>query len=326
MVKRFLLLGVLLVVVGLLSSTALAMDPMGPPVAGLAQGQWSASLDYAFSETDLEFDGEFNWDAEGFSPFAPVSDKLTFEAVEMHKGYLTIGYGINDNWEIFGRIGGARAETKKPERYMEKDLGYYDDPGSYAGYMYMWEEGHPHDFDTGLALGFGTKVTLWEDTNLKVGGLFQASYSEMDVRAKYEGYSYFGDTYVPEGDWFTSAEGELDLWEIQIAIGATYELSPSFTVYGGPFWHFVTGDYDFKGEGEYAIWDEYWNDFDSEYYWAISDWWDLCNWGDYDVENDSQFGGYLGAQIDVTENVACNAECMLTGDGYGVGTSLIWRF
>jgi opacity protein-like surface antigen len=307
--KKVLLLAV---VVCLCSTAALALDPMGPPTAGLKQGQWGTALDYAFSETDFEFDGSFTWTIEDYTPFAPIADKLTFEAVEMHKAYLNIGYGIADNWEVFLRLGGARAETIKPDRYIEADLYDYDD-GDYAGWTDIEELGNPHDFDTDFAIGAGTKVTLYEDQNLKIGVLGQASWTEMEVRTRYEGWADSSNSwYSYDGDWMYPAEGELELLEIQVALGADYLLSPGFRIYGGPFWYYVDGSYDFKGEGYF-------------YDYNIDNDFDLSVKGDYDVEADSEFGGYLGAQIDVTTNVACNAECMLTGDSIGFGASLIWR-
>jgi len=313
--EKKLLLGVV-VVICLCGSPALALDPMGPPTAGLTQGQWSAGLDYAYSETDLDLDGKFKMDLDG-GFFGPVKDKLTFKAVEMHKAYLTLGYGIQDNWEVFFRLGGARAETQKPTRAI-----YAVD--EYGDYLDIYEDNPVHDFDTGFAIGFGTKVTLYEDTDLKIGGLFQASWTEMDVRTKYQGVSQT-DYYGPDiySLWSVPSDGELEIWEFQLAVGATYVLSPSFTVYGGPFWHLIDGEYDFKGRGVSV----------SVYDFGV-DGLDLGDFignplgvtGSYDVENKSQFGGYLGAQIDVTDNVVCNAECMLTGDAFGIGTGLTWRF
>ncbi len=322
--KKVLLLAV---VVCLCSTVALALDPMGPPTAGLKQGKFGTALDYAFSETDLKFDGSFTWTIDDYTPFSPISDKLTFEAVEMHKAYLNIGYGISDNWEIFLRLGGARAETEKPNRYIETDLGYYDNPGGDAGYEEITELGSPHDFDSDFAIGFGTKVTFYEDQNLRLGVLGQASWTKMDVRTRYEGYSYL-ESYIGthEGDWMVAADGELELWEIQVALGADYLLSPGFRIYGGPFWYYVDGTYDFKGSnGYFADGEWYYDDDLGDDVWGITDYMDLCVKGSYDVEADSEFGGYLGAQIDVTTNVACNAEAIVTGDAIGFGASLIWR-
>jgi opacity protein-like surface antigen len=327
MEKKILLLAVVVMVVGLCASSALALDPMGPPVAGLKEGQFSAGLDYAFSDTDMDFDGEFEMFLDDYSFFDPITDKLTFEAVEMHKAYLTIGYGVAENVEAFVRFGGARAETRKPDRYSEQDL-YSEYYGSEpAGYFEMWEDGQAHDFDSGFAFGFGAKATLYEEGPLKIGVLGQASWTELDVRTRYHGYSEI-DSYVGsyEGEWSYPAEGELEIWEVQVALGATYDLSPGFKIYGGPFFYWLDGDYSFNGEGYFAEEEELWNDYEGEYYLAVVDWWNLCVDGDYDVENDSEFGGYLGAQIEVTDNVICNAECIFTGDGIGVGTGLAWRF
>ncbi len=307
MERKMLLFFAVVVVVGLCGSSTLALDPMGPPTAGLTQGQWSAGLDYAYSETDLEFDGKFNIDLYG-SPLYPraIKDKLVFENVEMHKAYFNLGYGIMDNWEAFFRVGGARAEAQKPTREIYADM-YGDD-------VYIDEDGPAHDWDSGLAIGFGTKATLWEDTNLKIGGLFQASYTKMDIRVKYQGMIW--DEFTPAyGLWAVPSEGELELWELQLAIGATYEMSPRFKVYGGPFWHYVDGEYNFDGSGYFIP------DVD-----PMAPWYSITTDGRYDVEAKSQFGGYLGAQIDVTDNVVCNAECMLTGDAVGIGTSLVWIF
>jgi len=311
MVKKMLLFVAVVVVVCLCGSAALALDPMGPPTAGLTQGQWSAGLDYAYSETDHIWDGKFNIkDYMGYDIWPrPLKDKLTMEGVEMHKAYFNLGYGIMDNWEIFFRVGGARAEAQKPTREIHD---YLED--SYN--VWIPEDGPAHDWDTGFAMGFGTKATFWEDTNLKIGGLFSASYTKMDIRVKYQGGIY--DEYnMIEGWWSYPSEGEMDLWELQFAIGATYELSPRFTVYGGPFWHYMDGEYDFDGQGYFASSLDGLNPGSG---------YPISAEGDYDIEVNSQFGGYLGAQIDVTDNVVCNAECMLTGDAIGIGTSLIWIF
>ena len=106
--KKMLFFGVLVAVC--LCGTALALDPMGPPVAGLEQGQWKTGLDYAFSETDLDFDGALDFyvylDYPIFAYYyvTDIEDKLTFEAVEMHKGFLTIAYGVTDQVEAFFRL------------------------------------------------------------------------------------------------------------------------------------------------------------------------------------------------------------------------------
>ncbi len=293
------LLGIVIVVF-LCSSAAMALDPLGLPVAGLEQGQFSAGLDYAYSEIDLELDGKYSYYNYGWGYGDTVKDKFKIRATQMHKAYLNLGYGIMNNWEAFLRLGGATMYGKDGPR--DTDYGY------------NWLNERVYDGDAGFSIGFGTKVTLWEDTKLKVGGLFQASWAQVDLDVDYEGVAYEWPTSTLVA-WDVPTDGEMDFWEMQIAIGATYELSPKFTLYGGPFWYYFTGDYDFKGSGIYDVFD------DGGPGWSYMD-----LKGSYDVENDSCFGGYLGTQIDVTDNVTCNAECQLTGDAVALGTNLTWRF
>jgi opacity protein-like surface antigen len=80
--KKNLLLAV--IVVALVSSAALALDPMGPPAAGLKKGQWSAGVDYSYSNMDLK----------QFLTSWSNNTNETLEINKMHKIYANIGYGI----------------------------------------------------------------------------------------------------------------------------------------------------------------------------------------------------------------------------------------
>jgi hypothetical protein len=323
---------VVLVVVGLCSTAALALDPMGPATAGLKQGQFSAGLDGAYSEMDLRFDGKFTMllgplfdDGDMDISYPPISDELTFENVELYKAYLNIGYGVCDTVEVFVRLGGASAEMQKPTR--EIDTYFYDDDDEYPdGGMSIFEDGPIHDFDTGFAVGLGGKVTFWEPSpELKVGFLAQGSWTQLDVRTKYQGVTEAGGYPYGEqvGLWSYPADGQLEFWEVQLALGATYELSPKFTVYGGPFYHWFSGNYDFEGDGAYAPIEEA---DDDDVYGFSDDLLALHVDGSYDVDDTGCFGGYFGAKIDVTENASFNAECQIAEGAYAFGTGIVWKF
>jgi hypothetical protein len=278
---------VVLVVVGLCSTAALALDPMGPPTAGLKQGQWSAGLDYAYSEGDFKHKGDYTWaidfDDDGVydDAYDTIKEKFELKDGKMHKAYFNLGYGIMDNVEAFVRLGGASREIKR--------AAHEGPSGPVADTLF--------DSDTGIAIGFGGKATVWEPSpELKVGVLAQASYSSAEYSVTYSGQ-----------DWIVPTEGDIDFWEMQFALGATYKLSDKFSVYGGPFYYIFDGNYDFKGSG---IYDDY----------------SMNLKGSYDIEQGSEFGGYLGAQIAVTENVAVNAECQATSDAIAFGTGLVWKF
>ena len=238
MVKKLL---VVLVVVGLCSTVALALDPMGPPTAGLKQGQWSIGLEYSYSNMDLSVEGS----------------KL--ENVKMNKGYANLGYGIANNWEAFIRLGGAEADFKVPDEF------------KYNG-------------DIGFAYGFGTKVTLWEQSpELKWGGLFQMSWADLSGTAEEIGGP--------------GKEGvDLNAREIQIGVGPTWTPAKGFSIYGGPFVHFLHGDYNGDATGS------------------------------ADMTEASSFGGWIGAQMDVTENLPVCIEWQHTGDADAFGASIICKF
>ncbi len=131
------------IVVGL-CGTALALDPMGPPAAGLSQGQWSAGLEYSNSEMSIV----------ALSKYRNQEHEL-----QIHKIYGRVGYGIADNWEGFLRLGGAQMD------YYRQKWGYVVEG---AG-------------DYGLAFGGGIKTTFHEQApDLKWGALAQYSWFEFD--------------------------------------------------------------------------------------------------------------------------------------------------
>ena len=45
-----------------------------------------------------------------------------------------------------------------------------------------------------------------------------------------------------------------------------------------------------------------------------------------DMDEQSSFGGYIGAQIDITENLPLAVEYQFTGDADILGLSLVYRF
>ena len=47
---------------------------------------------------------------------------------------------------------------------------------------------------------------------------------------------------------------------------------------------------------------------------------------DFDIEEDSSFGGYVGTEIDIAEYTALNIEGQFTGGGWGVGFGVLWKF
>ncbi len=201
--KRILLLGVVLMVVGLCASAALALDPMGPPAAGLKKGQFSAGVDYSYSEMKLKFNESHYSGGGTLTPFKSKDFR-------MNKVYANIGYGITNNLEVFLRLGTA-------------DVAFRNNNSDY----------YNGDYD--FAIGFGTKTTFYERDKLKIGGLFQVSWAGSDTEAIMNYSSY------QTGDMWSDV-AHVDTIEFQFAVGPTYSLTDKVSIYGGPFFHIVDGD------------------------------------------------------------------------------------
>ncbi|MHC4557864.1 MAG: hypothetical protein ACYTFW_16525 [Planctomycetota bacterium] len=220
MEKRTALLAVALIVVGIYSSVAFALPPMGPPRAFLGQEQWVVGVEYAYQEMDLETWGTVYETWAGI-PIASDYSNCELEGLKSNIVLGRVGYGISDTWDIFVRLGIADAEGKIVETQA----------GGVPGAEYDGFEG-----SYGLAWGFGTRATFWREGDLTWGGLFQMTWAEPD------------DSSIDlRGDPAFIGEAELDFEEVQIAVGPTWQLD-DFRIYGGPFYHFVKGDLVLSGQ------------------------------------------------------------------------------
>jgi len=152
MEKRIILLAIVVVAVCLCSS-AFALDPMGPPIAGLKQGELSYGAEWSYSDMEVK---------RMVQAWSSADDQMN---IKMHKGYANIGYGVADNWEGFLRLGGA---------YIEWDR----DAQGYRNYS--------HD-PLSIALGGGFKTTVYEQApDCHWGVLGQVSWADFAGVAKRE--------------------------------------------------------------------------------------------------------------------------------------------
>jgi len=260
-----------------LTSTAFGLAPLGPPTAGLNQGQFRLSGEYAYSEMDVEID-------------PPHYVNGTMPDLKSNMVFGNLGYGVMDNWEGYVRLGIANAEFSK--------IDWDNDPQ---------DERYGFDGDYGFAYGFGTKYTFWEQTDdLHWGLLFQMTWIDTDGSAD-------GTEQSGEGTAFLDRDIELDYYEIQIAVGPTWQATQSLCVYGGPFLSFPSGDFD-EDYRAYAIIDGTLTLVDGPEKHSA------------DLEEESMFGGYVGAQLDVTEQMTAFAEVMFTSDAWGLGIGAGWVF
>ncbi len=219
MEKRIALLVVALVVVSMISSVALALPPMGPPRATAGQNQWTIGVEYGRGEMDLEAFGDVQTEVVG----VVVEDDYTryeINGLESNMIFGNVTYGVQDNLDVFVRLGAADAADEIAE-----------DPASGTGNTFTGLDG-----SLGFGWGVGTRATFWQDGDVTWGALFQATWLDPD------------DSDIDlKGDPAFSGTADFEWWEVQVAVGPTVQFD-DFRIYGGPFVHFVGGDLDIKGQ------------------------------------------------------------------------------
>ena len=264
------LLGFVLLVGG---SAALALDPMGPPTADLRQGQFEEGIEYSYGTMDLKLnDGTWIEQLDGVFYDSGNADSLTIKNFKTNKAYFNLGYGIIDGLDVFLRLGATTAT--------------FGDS--------IWEDAEKFENHANFTVGCGIKATFYEHDNLKLGGLFQANWTEFDGQ-------------LNAAHWAAADFVEMSVTEIQVAVGPTYKLADHISIYGGPFFHFVVGDLDdefneVSGGGLLT----------SKYSW--------------DIDESLIFGGYIGAQVDIAENFSFNIEYQQTAAADALSAGFVWRF
>ena len=275
--KRICYLGFAIVIICIISPAVFALSPMGPPTSGLKQGDVKIGADFSHSEMDLELnDGEFVEYLDGWLDASGVESDLELKNVKINTVYVNLGYGVTDYFEVFLRLGGNNAK--------------------FSGSTF-WPSGENFDSNTGFAIGGGFKATFYDEGRLKLGGLIQVGWSDLDGAIRPKEWPVADDTV------------QLDLTQVQIAVGPSYELSERILIYGGPFLHFVRGD-----------WEDVYNQVDPGTGGLLTS---QLSWN---VEEDSNFGAYIGTQMEIAENSSFMIEYQHTSAADAVGASVAVRF
>ena len=147
--------------------------------------------------------------------------------------------------------------------------------------------------DEVLVLGGGAKWTLYDNAGFGWGLLTQVSWAEYD----FDGRSY------SVGAHSVTLSPEFEIVEVQIATGPTLELNDAITFFGGPFLYFLNGDAEFEGtvDGSQS---------------TIT----------ADIDEESLLGGYVGAELEVGQNLVVSFEVQATSGSSGMGGQLVWKF
>ncbi len=288
MVKRITLFAVIFIVIGLSGSIVMALPPMGPPRALVGQDRWAIDVGVSHSKMDLETFGTTHPDdGLGYLPGTIAYSKHQIEDLTSNMVLGRISYGAYDTIDVFACIGLSDATDD-----MTEELATGGDGNKYTG----MECGH------GIAYGLGARATFWQEGDIVWGGLVQILWEnpgEGDIDMTPSGTS-------PDPSRLTG-DAEIDLQEVQVAVGPTVQLQ-GFSVYGGPFLHFITGDLDVEVTGT-----------DSS---MTVNKVKLSQ----DVREESEFGFFAGGHGEVDQNTSWFVEFQITGDAWGVGIGGVRKF
>jgi hypothetical protein len=277
MTKKIAAITVALLMAGLWASSALAMDTLGPPAAaGLDQGQANLGFDYSHTRMELKLYNTKRSDNFGGSENLP-SWKIRHFTTDVVTA--KIGYSVTNDLEGFVRLGALATEDSKGTL----SVGSVE----YRG-------------DMGFDFGFGAKATLWQQDNLKLGGIFQFGYF---------GYAKpDGKVRIDRGGLgILKCSSKVELMEVQMAVGPTYTLSDDVSIYGGPFLHYVDGSMKFEGSSSlYPTYEEKYS---------------------ADVSQQNYLGGFIGMQFDLKKYAPLiNVEWQHTTTDDALGLNLTWKY
>jgi len=123
--------------------------------------------------------------------------------------------------------------------------------------------------------------------------LLQANFSQFDGK-------------MDASHWGAPDYLEIEMFEIQAAVGATYMFSDRIAIYGGPFAHLIYGDLDYTRST------------------ASNN--NLVSWQfDWDIEDDIQYGGFFGTRIMLRRDCSLNIEYQQTSAAQAIGASLLLK-
>ncbi len=268
-----------------LSSSTFAL--IGPPTAGLTQGQWSFGGDYQYSSQDLEttkvdytcIDYDSAGDVTGIDE---DSYKLEIRDFNINRCLGRLSYGLFDSWEVYGQLGIANVKAKA----RDEDDSWYSD-----------------NFDNSFAWGVGTRYTFFRQSNIDWGVGAQVN----GLNLHWDGCFNYDDGEGYTEDW----EENVDICAIDLFVvaGPTINMG-GWKLYGGPFYRYICGNYNYKENGT-------WDDGEDTGSWICKD--------NGDAETNS-FGGYIGANMDVYKNYNLAIEFFGTDNGWGTGAGITIPF
>ena len=234
MQKRIPLFVVVMFVVSLCTSAALAFGPYGVPMSTLEHGQWAWDLGYSQEEFDLMGCYFYSYTYQSWisdpcgwgEPSGPYGSEECFRIFdfELDAALASIEYGLCDNWDIFLRLGMAKAQCSIAWRAWREDIPAW------------WKE--TADLDWGFAWQVGTNFTICQNGPWTWGGRLQYGSADPDS----DSWTSRGED---EGTWVDNCSADIELYEALAYIGPSYQPSDTWLLYSGLGWQCVRMSLDY---------------------------------------------------------------------------------
>ena len=271
----------------LLSST-FGLTPIGPPKSSdLREGQWTLGIELSHNNMDLETLGTVIENQLSPLPAVRTNDYTKYQ-IENLKSTMLMANLNTGIWDNWDIF--LRLGLTKTQGDITEILA----SGSTG------EEFEDFDSSAGFAWGLGTKVDFYEDAEITWGGVCQVTFANPD-----------GSSVTQKSEATFNGDAEISYWEIHVAIGPTIEYD-TYRLYGGPFLHLVNGDLDIDGRYVDSV--------------TPGGPYDISLKSSHDIREESQLGGFAGAQWYLGNNTSMYTELQFTGDAWGVGFGTIWRY
>ena len=146
-----------------------------------------------------------------------------------------------------------------------------------------------YNFDNDFAWGWGTKITFKKSDTVAWGASLHMNWLDTSTSKTGDGSK---DTV------------SIDTYDTLLAVGPTIDMG-GWKLYGGPFYYSLAGDYEYER-----------NFFELK----------LVEREDANIQESSDFGAFVGAVVDLTENSDLTAELSFTSDGWTIGAGIAKKF
>ncbi len=255
------------------------------------------------------------WDESYDATMMTSFSKFKFDKLKTSRIFSTLSYGITNDWEVFGTLGFSQIETGASGSYAQWGLDEGGEPtwGPDEGRIgWAFDDNSPF-------VGVGTKYTFLRQDNMKWGAALQANW----LKAKGDMTSRMVWSDEGEGGMWVDEERmrdayEVEYYEIMLAVGPTIDMG-GWKLYGGPFFYWLTGDL----KGRHVERDSEYEE-GSDYRYRSSDTETLKF--SADIKAKSNFGGFIGAQVDLGNNKRLGGEFAHNGDGYAFSANIGMSF